>query len=185
MVRKTGRVLVGEVVGKDAQLVSDKSGFRKFAVRLPVDAAARLLALLSQPEDGASRHGFIYTATQEKLNRLRLLRDPPPLYELRAARHYLRSDVVRVSGTQRSCNIYVAPQGVAAVSALLGAAIADAQEWLEMRVRVVHRRGGQRCVLEFVPDTEIKARLEERRLGEAGAALAAEVWTEESFRDWE
>ena len=179
---KTGRRGIGEFQGSEGRIAADAVGLKQFTIQLLKTSLAELADLLGQ---GSQRSGFILTVTREKLNRLRVLCDPPPQYELHAARYYLRSDVVRITGSDKSCNISISPQGVASVQSLLRAAANEANKWVEMRARVVHRRGGSRSLLEFIPDTDIAAEAERRRLGEAGTALTAEVWPDDDFADWE
>jgi hypothetical protein len=146
----------------------------------------KLTHLLAPRSPGQPAPGFILAVTAENLDRIRVLADPAPKYELRAAREYLRGDIARVTGSARSCNISLSSLGAALARDHLAAAAQRMSAWLEMRARVVHRRGeAQRTLIEFIPDVDLGADVDVSRLGAAGEALAAQVWPVEDFSDWE
>ena len=184
--KKTGRRGMGEVQGSDAKLVDRPDGHLKlYRIRLAKEQCVGLAAML---EDRAGEPpGRILAATGEKPERLRVLSVPVPDYELAAAENYVRGDVVRVTGTARSCNASLSRIGADLVRNRLSAALKRAHEWVEFRARVVRFRAeeGPRCLIELVPDVDVQGAEEDRRLGEAGVALAGSVWTAAEFEDWE
>lgn len=183
---QTGRSGLGEVLGFNASLELRSDGrLKAYRVRLPKDQGARLCALLGERADEAL--GRILIATDEKLDRMRVLTDPAPAYEMTAAEQYVRGDVFRVTGTAKSCNVFLSRIGADLVRSRLSAALARAHEWIEFRARVVRFRAeeGPRCLIELVPDVDVQGAEEDRRLGEAGVALAGSVWTAAEFEDWE
>ncbi len=187
-VKKTGRRSLGEVIGRDARIAVDRDEqIRIYALRIGRAEAEELLRLLDAADGAAGRpNGVILAATCENWSRLRALLDPAPRYEIVAAQDYLRGDVVRVTGSKRSCNIFLSGIGAAMLQERLRAAANRMTDWVEMRARVVHRRAAsQRSLVEFVPDADLRRELEATRLGRTGEALAGDVWTAEDFKDWE
>ncbi len=176
---------VGEALGFEPQIRTDADGrLRWFSLRLRLDQVRHLIGLLEGEPD--STGGLILTTTHDKFERLRVLSDPPPRYILTASRHHLVGDDIRLTGTGKSCNIFLTRDGAVKTCKQLLSSMERAQDWVEIRARVVHRGGrNDRSLFEFVPDTEFKTREEERRLGETGVQLAGEVWTAEDFQDWE
>lgn len=182
-----GRHSSGELSGLGGRLTTDAAGHLK-AYELDLDRPAieALRRLLAGVQNQARPCGYVLAATGDNLSRVRVLRDPPPQYELRAAREYVRGDVVRVTGSAKSCNIYITAVGAAMLSDRLAKAAARMQATVRVRARVVHRRAeSHRSLVEFLPDTDLISSAEDRRLGQAGALLAAEVWPAEDFSDWE
>jgi hypothetical protein len=180
----TGRRSVGEISGSGGQLRTDSAGaLKSFTLRLSKLSVARLCDLV---QAHAPPTGYILTVTGEDMNRLRIISDPLPGYEQAAAAEYLRGDVARVTGSGRSCNIYLAAQGVPSFRQAMLASVGRCAEWVELRARVVHRREkGARSLLEFLPDVDVLGEQESRRLAETEARLAADILTDESFADWE
>lgn len=174
-------------MGFGADAKAESSGeLRSFRIRLERTAAGELVRLLATPDTSLRRPGYILVVTSDNMNRLRVVRDRLPAYESRAAACYVRGDLARVTGTARSCNIFVSALGAELIAKELSDAAARAREWVEFRARIVQRRrSGTRSMLEFVPDIEVAARDFERRLGAAGESLAAESWPAGDFADWE
>lgn len=184
---ETGREFIDDVYGTDARQEFGPGGvFRGFRVRLDKAAAGHLAALLSEADSTVPPRRYGLAATRENFRRLRVVRGGLPKYEQSAAREYVRGDVLHVTGSEKSCNIAISAIGAAMIAEKLRAATARAQEWIELRVRVVHRRReGHRSLMEFVPDVELVARAEDRGFGELGAALTGESWPADDFSDWE
>lgn len=176
---------LGEIKGLRCQLqLNLKDRLKRFSVRLGREHIKDLVTMLSGGEERTG--GFILVATGENLERLRVIYDPPARYQMTAAQDYLRGDIARVTGTAKSCNIFLTREGAAAFCQHLAATAARMDQWLELRARIIYRGSrNQRSLLEFIPDRDIEARFEEQRLGETGVALAGEVWTAEDFQDWE
>jgi hypothetical protein len=111
---------------------------------------------------------------------VRIIYDPAPRYEQRAADGYLRGDILRVVGESGSCNINISSLGAKLMVERLQAAAARMREWVELRA---DRRWS---VVEIVPDIAAAAANSDDldRLAIAGEQLAAEVWPADDFSDW-
>jgi len=177
---------MGEVQGFGAKLEVRSDGrLKEYRIRLAKEQCEGLGAMLK--DRAGEPPARILAATVEKPERLRVLSVPAPDYELAAARHYVRGDVVRVTGKARSCNASLSRIGAEQVRIELSAALARAREWVEFRARIARFRPneGPRSLIELVPDVDIYAEEEDRRMGETGVALAGSVWTAAEFEDWE
>ena len=189
--RNSGRRGLGQVLGFDGEIRADDNGrLREYRVRLGADQCRQLRAIL-RPGNGRSARAWLsLTATRYKprgdLNRVRVSESQPPAYEQRAASAYLPGDLVRVVGTKDSCNLRLPSVAVDMFCDRLRAAEEQARNWLELRARVTHRREeSSSYMVEFVPDIDIEAAVEDRLLGKTGAALAAQMAVANEFRDWE
>lgn len=183
---RTGRRTLGEIEGRAPRLKCDNHGrLRQYRVRLAVADAVRLASVLAEAVAANPRHRIFLAATKERLGRLRLISSPPPQYELRAATHHALGDILRVTGTEQSCNVVLAPHGVEVFGARLQVAAQEARAWVELRFRIVHRRSGsQQSLVEFIPDVEAVGRMDEP-LALAAESAAAEILAPEDFSDWE
>lgn len=183
---RTGRRGLGSVTGSFGRIrVRPDGRIKDYRLRLPVDQVETLASLMPMLDDHAA--GRVLTATHDNLARLRVVADPLPGYERRAAGQYVRGDAVRVTGSARSCNIACSHVGAELIGARLRLARQEADQWVEFRARVVRHTEdeGPRSLIEIVPDRQLLAIRSDRELGETGNKLAGEVWTHEQFRDWE
>jgi hypothetical protein len=177
----TGRYSLGEVVGFDGLLARDRRGkIRHYRIRLRAPACDHLAELLDVQAADDVRNWFILAATHEQRDRVRVLFDPAPQYEQRAAKGYLRGDILRVVGERASCNINISSLGARLMVDRLRAAAAEMHEWVELRA---DRQWG---MVEIVPDVRVSAPEsdEHERLAIAGEQLAAETWPADDFSDW-
>ena len=177
---------LGDVVGDDGRILLRKDGgLKDFCLRLPKPQAERLAAMLD--DAAGTPPGRTLTATEENLNRLRVVADPLPEYERRAGPEYVRGDVLRVTGSQKSCNISATRHGADLISARIRAVVGRAREWIEFRAKVVRYspEEGPRSFVEVSEDVQVVAERDADALGRSGTALAGSVWTHEEFRDWE
>lgn len=181
MPRKAQRRTLSYFLGSCGQLSG--SGKRPFyQIKLEADALAALLSQLDSAEKSENRMWFTLVATSENPSRLRLYSTRTPAFESRAARGYLRGDVFRVSGKE-SCNIdFSAPVGAGLLAEQLRAAQSRMRRFVLLRIP-----SRKQYLIEFVPDIDLEAveSPEHRGLAEAGVALAASVWGEDDFEDWE
>jgi hypothetical protein len=118
--------------------------------------------------------------------RITLTLAPPPAYEQRATGYYVRGTAISVQAGDSSCNIVCTGPGAIA----LADALVDGASKAKQVVHVVVERGnGKRDdMVHVIPDLERAAATAERdsdRLAAAGPALAALVWGEDDFSDWE
>jgi hypothetical protein len=177
----TGRYSLGEIVGFDGALELDQRGrIRHYRIRLRAAECQRLSALLAPREERDARHWYILTVTHDQRDRVRVLYDPAPQYEQRAADGYLRGDILRVVGESGSCNINVSSLGARLMVERLQAAAARMREWVELRA---DRRWS---VVEIVPDVAapVPNSDDHDQLTIAGEKLAAETWPADDFSDW-
>src|SRR5439155_18525753 len=99
---KTGRKGIGEIVGEKAHVDASSDRLAGYRLRLSRKEGQKLAQMLGKQDNECE---FVLTATSERFERLRVLSSPLPQYERRAARRHVRGDAVRVTGSQRSCNI--------------------------------------------------------------------------------
>lgn len=182
----TGRRGLGDILGADGRVRTRPDGrLQQFSVVLTCEQVGRLASLLDdRPQTPPGR---ILVATAPKLSRIRVVADPLPAYERSAGSEYVRGDVLRVTGSDRSCNVFASRLGAELLAARIRAAIGRASEWVELRARVVRFQPdeGPRSLVEIVPDVELKAERDDERIGATGAALAEQVWPSDDFADWE
>ncbi|MCC6361433.1 MAG: hypothetical protein IT450_22095 [Phycisphaerales bacterium] len=182
----SGRRGLGSVIGESPRLrLRPDGGLAEYAIQLRRDGAAHLARLLAGSSEVVA--GRVLTVTRERLDRIRVVSDPVPAYERSAGPYYVRGDVLRVTGTATSCNVFLSAIGAERVAADIRAALGEAADWLEFRARVVRfeKTEGPRSLVEIVPDSHIHSLRDDRKLGETGAQLAGDVWTADDFRDWE
>jgi hypothetical protein len=108
---------------------------------------------------------------------------PPPDFEARAASIYLRGEPMRISGREGSVNIdFSGAIGGELLRQRLEAARKRSRKFLEIRIP-------RQCknLIEFIPDLDLESleTAELSALAEAGLRMAAEVWPEDDFSDWE
>jgi|GEM_PF-2236087 len=149
------------------------------------DQIGTLIEVLQEAAGSNGREWLILSITGDNLTRWKVLRGVTPNFEMEAAANYLRGDTLRVNTTQKSCNI--------TFSVRLG------RTWLVEELRAVHARArnqislvvpnrwNKKDLIEFIADTDREAEesQEHNRLGEMGAVVAAESWSNEDFSDWE
>ena len=176
------RNTVGYVECAEGQL-QGRNGRPFFRVRLDVSQTRVLLKYLDRCAASRNREWFTLTSTHDKPERLKLTRKRPPDYEVRAAPLYVRGDPIHISGNEGSCNIAFSGE-------FGGKMLADRLRTAQERMRrfvdmVVPNR--KRQLIVFLPDVDLEAGIsdEHQRLGQAGAALSATIWSSEDFADWE
>jgi hypothetical protein len=170
------RPVLGYVEGFDGELRPGDST-RFYRVRLLDPELTKLCSFLEVVSEG-ERACRIITATGENVNRLRVMTRSAPAYELRAGREYVRGDVLTVRG-KTSLNIFVRiPDGGRLLQQRFEAARQQMRQWVELRANRV------RNLVEIFPDTDLPSS-EDVKLGQTGQSLAAAVWPDEDFRDWE
>lgn len=154
-----------------------------YQVRIRSAQVAELLKHLDNCAACADRSWFNLCATYDEPDRLRLTRDlETPAYEGQAAPIYLRGDVFRISGQEKSCNIdFSGPIGAALLAERLRAAQALMRDFME--IRVPNRK---RQLVEFVPDVDLEAAQtpEHKKLALTGEALAGDLLAGDEFADW-
>ena len=154
-----------------------------FRVRLDAAQAGSLIQRLEQCAGSRDREWFTLTSTHDKPERLRLTQPTTPNYEMNAAPVYLRGDAVRISGDRGSCNInFSGSVGGALLAERLRMAREKMRRFLE--IRIPSRTWN---LIEFIADIDLEAMEspEHRKLALTGGILAAELWGEEDFSDWE
>src|SRR5438045_2040980 len=87
---------VGTVSGTHGRL-GTKSGEPFYEIELPVHEQAKLAELL-KGADREARSWVKLAATYDDANRLRVLYDAAPAYEVYACPDYFRGDIMRVNG---------------------------------------------------------------------------------------
>lgn len=156
-----------------------------FRVRLDRQRVGDLIKHLKVHTKERGRGWFIITVTYNDMTRLKLVKGVTPGYESSAADVYLRGEILRVSCTDRSCNITFSQQdGIRSLVTRLQAVQERMRRFLEIRIP---NRRREKDLIEFIPDIDLEAMesAEHEKLSQVGGALAAEVWADDDFRDWE
>ena len=170
------RETIGYVVGENGRF--GRSPF--FSVRLPLAQCAELDELLARAS-AEQRRTTALTASFHQPGRLRLTEIDPPAYEVHAAAHYVRGDVLRVQGKEGvSCGLDISARfGTPLLREQLRRAMASARQFVELRVP-----SRKRDVIEFIPDIDLKPS-EADALVAGSVAAATAVLPAEDFGDWE
>ena len=156
-----------------------------FRVRLDAQESGELAKYLENCEGEQGRNWYAITATYDEPTKLKLIKGMTPAYEANAIPDYLRGEVLRVSGKNRSCNIEFSGQvGAPLLLERLQTVRKRMRRFLEIRVP---NRSNKRNLIEFISDTDLEAieTLEHQRLVQAGGVLASEIFPEDDFSDWE
>jgi len=176
------------VVALECQEVelNPQAGRGFFRARLQCEDA-RLLADRLDECAAAGREWYFLSWKPPALERLSLVHlERTPAYERQAGADYLVNQIFRVTGRESSCNVnFSGPVGGPLLASRIRRASARAQEWLEIRVDVISRK---RCtyLIRFVADLDAKSITDEHdRLAQTAEVIAAQVWGEDDFSDWE
>ena len=155
-----------------------------FRARLDVEQSEALVGNLKRCAESLERTWFTLAITYDELSKLRLIRAITPRFESDAAEAYLRGEVFRVTGRDRSCNINFSEVGAGLLAARLQMARSRMRRFVEICVPNRHR---ERNLIEFIPDVDLEAveSPEHQKLAHTGEALAGETWNSDDFSDWE
>ena len=152
-----------------------------YQVRLDASVVEELISHLQVIASSEDRPWHSLTATGENLSRIRMYVIRTPDFERQASRCYLRGTLFRISGRE-SMNIDFSTVGALLMAERLREAKAKMRSFILFRLP-----NRKKPVIEFVPDIELEALRsdEHARLGQVGQDLAAQVWEDEDFSDWE
>ncbi len=156
-----------------------------FRVKVDAQGVGSMIKLLQEHRREQGRGWVIITVTDNDMTRLRLLEGKTPGFETNASDVYLRGEILRVNPTDRSCNIRFSQQdGIRSFVSRLQTAQGRMRRFLEIRIP---NRRLEKDLIEFIPDADLEAlaSVEHEKLSQAAGALAAEVWEDEDFSDWE
>ena len=152
-----------------------------YRVRFDATVLEEWISELRTIANSETRMWHTLTATPEKASRLRMYVIRTPDFETQASRRYLRGTLFRISGRE-SVNIDFSSDGALLLAERLREAKAKMRSFVLLRLP-----SRKKNLIEFVPDIDLEALHsdEHARLGQAGESMAAQLWGQEDFSDWE